>query len=195
MGNNRYNNEYRTSAPRYADVSRMRERTLLMMGEDSFVDGNTVRRVANEAAPKYDEPEVNPKKKKSSEEKLNRRANRNAENKVTYREKTKCMNGLYAFVLAVAAVITLALCVRYLELQTTITEKTEYINSLKKDITTITSQNDAMDYSVNSYIDVEHVYKIATEELGMIMADENNVKVYESTEQEFMNQIMDIPKK
>ncbi len=193
MGTERYYGEYRGNSGRYADVSRMKERTLMMMGEDAYVDGNTVRRVKYEAAPAYDEPAKKPERKQNKN-KVHKQ-NANTENKVTYREKSKCMSGLYAFVLAVAAIVTLTLCVQYLKIQTEITDKSKYISSLKKDITTMTSQNDSMDYSINSYIDVNNVYKVATEELGMIMASEDNVKVYESTEQEFMMQVSDIPKK
>lgn len=191
METNRYYGEYRGNSGRYADVSRMRERTRMMMGDNAYVEGNTVRKVRYEAAPYYDEPVRKPERR--PEKKKEVRRNVNSENKVTYREKSKCMNGLYAFVLAVAAVVTLALCVQYLKIQTEITEKTQYISSLKQNITTISSQNDAMDYSINSYIDVDNVYKVATEELGMVMASEDNVKLYESTEQEYMMQMSDIP--
>lgn len=191
MGTNRYYGEYRGNSVRYANVSRMTERTRMMMG-DEYVDGNTVRRVNYEAAPLYDEPAK--KQEKQPDIKKRGRNSQKAEARVTYREKSKCMNGIYAFTLTLAAVATLVLCVQYLKVQTEITEKTKYISSLKQNITTISSQNDALDYSINGFIDVDNVYKVATEELGMVMASEDNVKLYESTEQEYMMQVSDIPK-
>ena len=166
MGTNRYYGEYRGNSVRYANVSRMTERTKMMMG-DEYVDGNTVRRVNYEAAPLYDEPA----KKQGKQPDIKKRDRHNQK-----------------------AVATLILCVQYLKVQTEITEKTKYISSLKQNITTISSQNDALDYSINGFIDVDNVYKIATEELGMVMASEDNVKLYESTEQEYMMQVSDIPK-
>ncbi len=190
MGTNRYYGEYRGDSVRYANVSRMAERTRMMMG-DEYVDGNTVRRVNYEVAPAYDEPIK--KTEKRSDIKKNSRYNENKEARVTYRAKSKCMSGIYAFTLAMAAVVTLVLCVQYLKVQTEIADKTQYISSLKQNITTLSSQNDAMDYSINGFIDIDNVYKVATEELGMVMASEDNVKIYESTEQEYMMQVSDIP--
>jgi len=183
---NRYNN---TVA--YADVARMRARTLKMMGveEDTYVDGNTVR----VAEPAYEPAHMEPEKKGKS----HRRERHAEENRVNYSGKSlsQSMNALGTLALVAALVFTLVFCVKYLQIQSEISEKTEYITQLKKNITTITTQNDAVDYSINSYVDINNVYKIATEEMGMVVAGEDQVKIYDSTELEYMKQFADIPSK
>ncbi len=113
----------------------------------------------------------------------------------TYRNRQKAlyMNGRYVCFLVVAAVISLMFCVNYLKLQAEITNRSEQITAMEKEINTLKSQNDSLEYSIDSYVDLEYIYKVATEEMGMILATENQVSLYESTENEYMKQVGDIP--
>lgn len=185
MGNNReiYNNTIS-----FADVSKMRDRTMKMMGrytDDDIIEiGNTAKKLAVTEEPDYWE-EVKPVKKKNVQQVKEQRA-------VSYSNK-QALNGLYTFALVTAVLFSLVLCVRFLQTQTAITEKNNRISQLKKEISVMTSQNDSMDYSINSYIDVQNIYKVATEELGMVVASEEQVKLYKSSELEYMKQLSDIP--
>ena len=67
------------------------------------------------------------------------------------------------------------------------------IVSLESDINTLKSQNDALDYSINSFMDIEYITKVAMEELGMIRATEHQISFYNNTENEYMKQFKDIP--
>ena len=50
-----------------------------------------------------------------------------------------------------------------------------------------------MDYEINGYVDVDYVLRVATEELGMINAREDQIKFYDSSDTEYMKQLYDIP--
>ena len=43
-------------------------------------------------------------------------------------------------------------------------------------------------------MDLDHVYKVATEELGMVYANKNQILLYDKTESEYVRQYEDIPK-
>lgn len=147
-----------------------------------YVQGNAVRKINT-----VEVPEKAPRTYVDNE--------RVKTTRVTYqnREKALRMSLSYVMVLSVCCMILMAVCVKYLSLQDSISTRKANIVSMESDINTLQSQNNAMDYSINSYMDIEYIAKIATEELGMIRATENQVSFYNNTEHEYMKQIKDVP--
>lgn len=145
----------------------------------SFVDGNTVRRL--EAV-----PNVQPDKRSVPKKKQSRQVAKN-------QEKALHMNGLYVFALAIAVIVTLIVCVQYLQVQAEITYRLKNIHALEVKLTDITSQNDELDNRINSYIDLDNIYKVATEELGMSYATQDQISLYENSGSEYVRQYQDIP--
>lgn len=141
--------------------------------ESAFVDGNTARRLAPV-------PNVQPKPKQSRRIAINQ-------------EKALHMNGMYVFALAVAVIVTLIVCVQYLQVQSEITYRLKNIHALEVKLADITSQNDELDNRINSYIDLDYIYRVATEELGMSYATESQISLYENTGSEYVRQYGDIP--
>ena len=62
--------------------------------------------------------------------------------------------------------VCLVMSVSYLHMQSNITATRDSISQLKSQISTVQSQNNALNYSINSYVNVDHVYKVATTKLG-----------------------------
>lgn len=147
-----------------------------------YVQGNAVRKINTAEV-----PEKEPRTYVDNE-----RVNTTRE---TYRNREKAlrMSLSYVMVLGVCCVMLMAVCVKYLSLQDSISVRKANIVSLESDINTLKSQNDALDYSINSYTDIEYISKIATEELGMIRATENQISFYNNTENEYMKQFKDVP--
>ena len=56
------------------------------------------------------------------------------------------------------------------------------------------AENDALETRINTSIDLDYIYKVATEELGMVYANRNQVRLYDKTESEYVRQYEDIPK-
>ena len=48
---------------------------------------------------------------------------------------------------------------------------------------------------INTSIDLDNIYKIATEELGMVYANKGQVRMYNKTESEYVRQYEDIPER
>ena len=68
------------------------------------------------------------------------------------------------------------------------------IELLEKELEQCKAENDALETRIKTDIDLEHIYKVATEELGMVYANKNQVLLYDKTESEYVRQYEDIPK-
>ena len=90
-------------------------------------------------------------------------------------ERAMYMDLPYVIMLTLASICTLYLCVNYLHIQSASTE------------------NDALETSINTSIDLNEIYEIATKELGMVYAKKDQVLLYDKTESEYVRQYEDIP--
>lgn len=149
-----------------------------------YVGGSTARRLAV------------PKPEEVRREKERRQRSRN--HTVTVRrnqEKALQMDLPYVMILTVAAICALYLCVSYLQLQSSIAARINHIEKLEKQIEVLKADNDALETRINTSVDLDHVYKVATEELGMVYANKNQVRLYNKTESEYVRQYEDIPER
>lgn len=109
-------------------------------------------------------------------------------------EKALYMDLPYVIMLTLAAVCALSICVSYLHIQSTIASRIHNIEVLEQQLEQLKSENDALQTAINTDIDLDYVYKVATEELGMVYANRNQVLLYDKTESEYVRQYEDIPK-
>ena len=101
----------------------------------------------------------------------------------------------FVIMLTIVAICTLYLCVSYLQLQSSITARLDHIEYLEERIETLKADNDALETRINTSVDLDYVYKVATEELGMVYANKNQVRLYNKTESEYVRQYEDIPER
>ncbi len=109
-------------------------------------------------------------------------------------EKALYMDLPYVIMLTLAAACALSICVSYLHIQSTIASRIHNIEVLEQQLEQLKSENDALQTAINTDIDLDYVYKVATEELGMVYANRNQVLLYDKTESEYVRQYEDIPK-
>lgn len=109
-------------------------------------------------------------------------------------EKALQMNLPYVVMLTIAAMCVLSICVNYLHVQSSISARIHNIELLEKELEQCKAENDALETRIKTDIDLEHIYKVATEELGMVYANKNQVLLYDKTESEYVRQYEDIPK-
>lgn len=147
----------------------------------AYVDGNTVRKLAPVNHPGAKEK---PKPKK----KVSYRVRRN-------QEKALQMDLPYVLMLTAASVCTLYLCVNYLKVQSTMTSRIHHIETIEKELEFLKSENDALETSINTSLNLDEVYRIATEELGMVYPSKDQVILYNKTESEYVRQYEDIPER
>ncbi|PNV61456.1 cell division protein FtsL [Clostridium sp. chh4-2] len=147
-----------------------------------YIEGNTVRKIASpEKRPAKRTPEIK---------------HHSAVDHTVRRNQAKALNMdlPYLLALTVAAICALYLCVNYLHIQSSITARIHNIENLEKEVEVLKSQNDALETRINTYVDLDYVYKVATEELGMVYANKDQVLLYDKTESEYVRQYEDIPK-
>lgn len=145
-----------------------------------YVDGNTARKLNRYTT------ELRPERRVQEDYRRSHAVRRN-------REKARHMNGPYVIMLTVAAMITLFLCVNYLQMQSSITTRIGNIETLELQLENLRSGNDALQTRIDTRVDLDHVYKVATEELGMVYANKDQILLYDRTESEYVRQYEDIP--
>ncbi len=96
-------------------------------------------------------------------------------------------------VLTIAVITTVYVCVDYLKLQYNVSRMDKAIITLEEDLTTLTNENDAAYNLVNTAYDLNYVYQVAVEELGMVYPNNNTVISYQSSEADYVRQYEDIP--
>ena len=96
-------------------------------------------------------------------------------------------------VLAVAAIVTLVICVQYVQLQSEITYHLKRINRLETELNDLMLLNNETDKRINLYIDLDYIYQVATQELGMRYANKDQILRYNNSGAEYVRQYKDIP--
>ena len=56
------------------------------------------------------------------------------------------------------------------------------------------AENNTLETRINTSVNLDHIYKVATEELGMVYPDDSQVIYYDQTEREYVQQYESIPK-
>ena len=144
--------------------------------ERIFAEGNTVRREV--------EPELVrirlPKERTERQKQVTRKVSRQ-----------KRM--ISVFIVGVAAVLLVALCVAMLGIAGENNGLKREINVLEAQVSELKSQNDSRQYELNSSVDLDYVVQVATTELGMIRSTSGQIRTYDSSESEYVQQVAEIP--
>lgn len=146
-----------------------------------YTDGNTVRKIA---AP-VEKPRSPERIRRPEEKKGHRRSYRKADNLE--------MSLPYVIFLFAMVVVIVVSCVRYLDLNAKISDTNSRIANLQSQLDTLVTKNDAIEYDINGFIDVEYIINTAKEQLGMVVAGKEQVIFFDSTTSEYMNQYSDVP--
>ena len=126
------------------------------------------------------EIEQSPKKKQSNAARKNR-------------EKAEHMSLGYVLFLSIALLATGCILVGYIRLQSDITNSIKHIASLESELNDLKLENDEEYNRITSSIDLEEVRRIAIQELGMKYAEEGQIVVFESENNDYVKQMAPIP--
>lgn len=109
------------------------------------------------------------------------------------RERALQMNLGYVLFLAAAAVITVFVCVNFLQLHAVNTLLQEEVASLEASLDSAILENDSDYNRVMNSVDLEYVKEVATEELGMGLASSDQIVTYEVEDGDYVRQYSEIP--
>mgnify|MGYP000929232044 FL=1 len=146
-----------------------------------YVDGNVVRKVETSV------PKKAPKTSAGEVAKTNRMIRKN-------RERALSMDLPYLVVMSAAVAVMLLLCVNYIAIQSKLTSTIKQTQKNESNLEKLRNENDSMENMIATYVDLDHIYDVATNKLGMIYAKKNQVITYEKTESEYVRQFEDIPR-
>ena len=155
--------------------------------KNTYVDGNTVRRLQAEPL-RYPDEERSYKKASPYREprQLSDSARRN-------REKAMGIGRSYVIFLVAVCIAILYFSVNYLQLQTRITSQKKVVNVLESELSQLREDNDAYYSQVTSNVDMTSVRKIAIGRLGMKYASDDQIVTYETEGRSYVRQYQDVP--
>ena len=143
------------------------------------VDGNTVRK-------EQQAPEIRRREDSVEQRKQARRVLRN-------------QNRVLAMSLP-QAVLLLALCLivgymafQYILVRSSISATNKVIQNEQAQLTELRQANEALRIRTEASLDLDEIYRVATEELGMVHAGEDQSVYYSKTESEYVRQYDNIP--
>lgn len=151
----------------------------------SYIHGAAAPKLKPQAAPGPERTRRKPSERQSVRHEHRIRRNQ---------ERALYMDLPYVIILTIASVFTLCLCVNYLHVQSSITARMHNIERMEARLEQLKAENDDMETSINTSVDLNKIYEIATKELGMVYAKKNQVLLYDKTESEYVRQYEDIPK-
>lgn len=140
-------------------------------------DGNTVRVVRPEVKPVH-EHKVQRKPKAAPQ-----------------REIANLTTIPFPVLVLMAAIVTVALyfgC-SYLGLKSSVDEHLENVKTLETRLEALKTENDALEQSIDTSVDLNYVYSVAIGKLGMVHAGQENVIRYDKTESQYVRQYEQIP--
>lgn len=95
--------------------------------------------------------------------------------------------------LVITLVVSVLVGYRYLCLKSSLDTHMNSIKTLETRLDTLRTENDALEKSIDTSVDLNKVYEVATNELGMVRVGQDNIIQYDKTESEYVKQYEDIP--
>ena len=168
---------YRTAAVRTVHQTGRSRRTNDGYSEvmTVYADGNTLRRVA-----------AQPLREREEQPSVSREV-------LSNRERSLQMNLGYVAFLAIAAVLTVAICVNYLRLQAVCTAAQKEATSLENTLSRLKLDNDEEYNRIISGVNLEEVKEKAMTRMGMVYAKEDQIVEYEPATGDYVKQYQDVP--
>ena len=103
------------------------------------------------------------------------------------------MNIGYAMFLTAIMSLLLFGCIKYLQIQASVTSSMKHINAMESQISDLRADNDAEYNRVMMTENLEEIRRIAIEELGMVYASESQVVLFTGKDTDFVRQYEDVP--
>lgn len=114
----------------------------------------------------------------------------------TYREpkeRTSLMTPIFAVYTTVILGVVLLFAFRMLAAQTALAAAADNVTALETTLNSINQENTKLEALVEAEVDLEYIYQVATEELGLVSADDSQVIYYDQIESGYVRQNEIIP--
>ncbi len=152
-----------------------------------YVEGNTVRPLAS---PYWEPiPQEQPVAPQTQERSKKRVGYQTRKNRAAHRRM-----GIVSLVfLATLTGLVCLACVGYVQAKAQTIAARKTMETLESTWQTLKAENNALQVKLDASVDLEEIYRVATEELGMIYPGNDQVIYYDKTESGYVRQNADIP--
>jgi len=114
--------------------------------------------------------------------------------RTAYRKKRNgALSAGYVLVLTAVCVVTLLLCVHYLQLRSQLIHQNETIAAMESTLNQLRADNDAYAEIAQASLDMEAVKDRALNELGLHYASESQVRYYNADDESYVRQYENVP--
>lgn len=110
------------------------------------------------------------------------------------RKKSGAWSFYFQFMLFLSFLLAVGICLNYVQLHTEINTREQRIERLRDKLEKRRSENDAMQNYISNAVSPDEIYQVATKELGMIYAGEEQIIHYKRAENGYVRQYEEIPK-
>lgn len=159
--------------------------------ENAYTEGNTVRIERLYEVPERDY-EV-PEKRRELTREENRAAQKKKIKIRKNQDKALQMNPGFVFFLTLATVCVLGISVNYLKVQMDIGSTMRDIKTMELELEELKADNDLLESKLQMQMDLDYIYNVATNELGMRRPEPDQILYYQKTESEYVRQYESIP--
>ena len=149
-----------------------------------YIDGNTVRK-----------PQTRPVPDRTVRQRPAEPENKQVTSTRTRRNRARAlqMNLGYVAFLTAASLATLFVCVNYLKLQAQNTTYRNQVASMESQLADLKLENDTEYENAMASVDMDQIRDTAINKLGMVYAGEEQVKTYDSQNNDYVRQYSDVP--
>lgn len=109
------------------------------------------------------------------------------------RSKAMHMSKGYVAFLAIAAIVVLFVCMRYLQLQSEISSRANHITALQQELADTKEANTTRYNVIMNSMNLEQIRDIAINEFGMVYAEEDQIIKYQRPDGSAVTQFAGIP--
>lgn len=163
-------------------------------------DGNAVR------APEWEpEPERAPKKRSGRQRKSSKGTGRRKQRKQVNRHSAEVREQIranreretrfgvgYVAFLSVVCIITVLLCINFLQLRSRVTTQSVKIASMESNLSSLKQDNDAYYKDVLASVTIDDVREAALNRLGMHYPSEDEIRYYSTDDGSYVRQYQDV---
>lgn len=164
MGARRLKKDYKSSESEYYN-------------NQYYVQGNRIRKPQPEQRP-YGMPQGRPERTPRTSR---------PEKELSSINKGAC------FVLILAIVMSLTICINYIQAQSAVSDLNKDIIRVEKELANLKEMNKVYSEQINANLDLEEIYNTATNEYGMVRPNGDQILYFESAFSDFVKQYKEIP--
>ena len=145
-----------------------------------YTEGNAVRRVRPDSDV-YENPLREERRRQS------KRSSRKSQKELSSINMASCV------ILIFAITITLFTCIDFIKIQAEVSSLNTRIIQSEKELSNLKDENRIRKAQLDASVDLNEIYDVATNELGMVVPNDDQVIYFESVKSGFVKQYENIP--